>query len=271
MPGLSVVAVTGDRPLRKHLGLVDSTPFDPPYPADTRSAGWRFQLDTQRLRASDTWALASPEVRPWLLMLWVVSWDEIPSGSLPALDDVMAAKIGMTPASFQVHRPILMRGWRLASDNRFYHDVISDLVLDRLTWKANERERKASYRTRMSHGTDEVSHGKADTGADSGADSGALGKTKTNTRAPDGALFDRFWLAYPKKRSKGQAEKVWIKLGPGEELLGVILKAIERAKGSREWLSDEGRFIPHPASWLNAKAWEDVVDRDDLSRHGEVL
>jgi len=71
------------------------------------------------------------------------------------------------------------------------------------------------------------------------------------------ARFDQFWAAFPKKRSKGQAEKAWVKLQPDEQLLDVILTAIEQAKKSEEWRKENGRFIPYPASWLNAKGWED--------------
>ncbi|OAT81085.1 hypothetical protein [Desulfotomaculum copahuensis] len=70
-------------------------------------------------------------------------------------------------------------------------------------------------------------------------------------------LFARFWAAYPKKRSKGQAEKAWAKLQPDEQLVETMLAAIERAKKSEEWRKENGRYIPYPATWLNAKGWED--------------
>ena len=42
-----------------------------------------------------------------------------------------------------------------------------------------------------------------------------------------------------------------------DELLDVILTAIERQKASDQWTKDNGQFIPHPATWLNQKRWED--------------
>jgi len=69
--------------------------------------------------------------------------------------------------------------------------------------------------------------------------------------------FDQFWQAYPKKRNKGQAEKAFEKVAPDEQLMAVILAAIERAKTSAQWLKENGQFIPYPATWLNAKSWED--------------
>ncbi len=69
--------------------------------------------------------------------------------------------------------------------------------------------------------------------------------------------FKRFWSVYPKKKSKGQAEKAWSKINPSEQLLETIISKIEQAKTSQDWLKDNGQYIPYPATWLNAKGWED--------------
>jgi hypothetical protein len=70
-------------------------------------------------------------------------------------------------------------------------------------------------------------------------------------------LFDEFWERYPKKRSKGRAERVWVKIKPDEQLFKAIHDGLERAKKSEEWRKENGRYIPYPATWLNAKGWED--------------
>jgi len=74
---------------------------------------------------------------------------------------------------------------------------------------------------------------------------------------PFGAGFDKFWAAYPRKKSRGHAEKTWAKLNPSEHLIAEILAAVETAKTSEDWQRDAGRFIPYPASWLNACGWQD--------------
>jgi uncharacterized phage protein (TIGR02220 family) len=122
---------------------------EPPYAADTRYKGWRFELDLERVQQSDTWALASPDQRPWLLMLWTVSWQQNPCGSLPSNDELIAARIGMSLAAFQVAKPILMRGWWQASDGRLYHATITEHVLAMLAYKNGEARRKADWRARM--------------------------------------------------------------------------------------------------------------------------
>lgn len=68
--------------------------------------------------------------------------------------------------------------------------------------------------------------------------------------------FEEFWSAYPKKKSKGDAEKAW-KKGKCDSMIPLILTAIRTAKASYEWTKEGGQFIPYPASWLNSKGWED--------------
>ncbi len=83
------------------------------------------------------------------------------------------------------------------------------------------------------------------------------------------ARFDEFWKAHPKKRSKGRAERAWVKIAPDTELFSAILDGLERAKKSRDWTKDGGEYIPYPATWLNAKGWEDEYDerRGNREKH----
>ncbi|WCM21394.1 HNH endonuclease [Paraburkholderia bryophila] len=103
-----------------------------PYPADTKAKGWRFELDLERVMQSDTWALATPEIRPWLLMLWTVAWQQVPCGSMPSEDELIAARLGMRVAPFKKARHVLMRGWCMAEDRRLYHETITERVLEKL-------------------------------------------------------------------------------------------------------------------------------------------
>ncbi|HHY26429.1 MAG TPA: DUF4373 domain-containing protein [Desulfitobacterium dehalogenans] len=76
------------------------------------------------------------------------------------------------------------------------------------------------------------------------------------------AHFDVFWKAYPRKKSKGQAEKAWKKIQVDEQLLATMIAKIEQAKKSTAWIKDGGKWIPYPSTWLNAKGWED----EDISQ-----
>ena len=70
-------------------------------------------------------------------------------------------------------------------------------------------------------------------------------------------LFDQFWDKYPKKHSKGAAEKAWLRISPDDLLFKKILNGIENGRASPKWKKNAGEFIPNPATWLNAKGWED--------------
>lgn len=69
------------------------------------------------------------------------------------------------------------------------------------------------------------------------------------------ADFVAFWEAYPKAVGKGAAWTAWSKISLPP--LSEILVAVERQKGSPQWLKDSGQFIPNPATWLNQRRWED--------------
>ena len=69
--------------------------------------------------------------------------------------------------------------------------------------------------------------------------------------------FDSFWAEYPRKTAKGDAEKVWMRLKPSEELFNTILSALRAIKTTDQWKREGGRFVPLPATWLNQRRWED--------------
>lgn len=132
------------------LAVIDSKPLpEPPYPADTRVRGWRFELDTERMRRSDTWVMADPEWRPWLLMVWITAWDQQPAGSLPADHQIIARHVGMDARLFSAHADILLRGFRRHSDGRLYHPVVVDQVRAMLEVRKAGAERAQRWRDKL--------------------------------------------------------------------------------------------------------------------------
>lgn len=138
------------------LAIVPTNLPDPPYPADTKTRGWRLETDYERLEQGDTWALAGPEIRPWLLMTYFVAWKQVPSGSLPADDELIAAKIGLDLRHFRAYRDILMRGFWLANDGRFYHSVLTEQVLGMLQCRKNGAGRTKKSRANNQERSDDV-------------------------------------------------------------------------------------------------------------------
>jgi len=71
-----------------------------------------------------------------------------------------------------------------------------------------------------------------------------------------------FRECYPLKVKKPKALAAFLKLKPDRALLDRMLAAIDRQKQSRAWRKDNGQFIPHPATWLNNRQWEDSIQPD---------
>lgn len=70
--------------------------------------------------------------------------------------------------------------------------------------------------------------------------------------------FGQFWEAYPKRVAKGDAEKAWAKK-ECHKILPLILVKIRELKISEDWTKEAGKFIPHPATWLNREGWHDEL------------
>lgn len=77
-------------------------------------------------------------------------------------------------------------------------------------------------------------------------------RQKTTPKAPAG--FVEFYAKYPRKVARADAEKVWARLQPDEALQGRIMAALQSNGFDYR---ENGRFIPHPATWLNAARWDD--------------
>jgi hypothetical protein len=91
--------------------------------------------------------------------------------------------------------------------------------------------------------------------------------------------FERWYKHYPKKRARGRAETAFVnalkknKDVPADEFVDKLIAAVELQRKSVDWQKDGGQFIPHPASWLNAKMWGDDIDivrQPEIDRSGQI-
>lgn len=71
--------------------------------------------------------------------------------------------------------------------------------------------------------------------------------------------FEAFWAAYPRKTAKPDAAKAFARLKVDDPMLAVLLAAVRQQAESEQWTKDGGQFIPHPATWLNKRRWEDQM------------
>jgi len=73
------------------------------------------------------------------------------------------------------------------------------------------------------------------------------------------ALFASFWKLYPRKVGKDKAEKAWAKLKVDQALYDLMVTALAKQVLTPDWVKERGQFIPHPATWLNGKRWQDEI------------
>lgn len=120
-----------------------------PYPPDTRAKGWRFELDMERFKESDTWLRARDAItRGLLLLLWAEAWGRRPAGSLPNDDELIAGLLGLSDEEFRARRHVLMRGWWLADDGLLYHDVLVERVREMTSRRRSDAARQANRRAK---------------------------------------------------------------------------------------------------------------------------
>lgn len=72
----------------------------------------------------------------------------------------------------------------------------------------------------------------------------------------DAATFDDFWLMYPKRMARRDAEKAWARVSPEERVAALVALV----KWRRVWLArGEIQYVPHAATWLNGARWDDEL------------
>lgn len=85
-------------------------------------------------------------------------------------------------------------------------------------------------------------------------------KKKENTKENIDTLFSLFWKVYPIRQSKAEALKAFKKIKPDQALTDIIVNAVNEQMRIRAVKTQKGEWSPewkHPATWLNAKCWED--------------
>lgn len=144
--------------------------------------------------------------------------------------------------------------------------VLNAGVYKRLATRDQAREgtraRVARYRDRRGNGSVTPCNADAEIGNGSVTPSETETDTEKRSRSSRGddlaaEGFASFWQAYPRKVAKAAALKAWGKLRPDASLQAAILAGLQAAARSEQWTRDGGAYIPHPATWLNGRRWED--------------
>ena len=85
-----------------------------------------------------------------------------------------------------------------------------------------------------------------------------LNRLKPRALTPNQKVqFDRFYTLYPRRQGKAMALKAWEKLSEEDRL-----QAIVGLKAQMPYFSEDVKYIPFPASWLNQRRFDDEIEED---------
>lgn len=105
--------------------MADQLP-EPLVPPDCDLRDFAFMpLDVRRLLTSETWLLGTADEKCAALCLWLESWHQVPAGSLPDNERILA-HLSQAGAKWRRVRERALRGWTRCSDGRLYHPVVAE-------------------------------------------------------------------------------------------------------------------------------------------------
>lgn len=109
-------------------------PYTPLFRARLFGSGFHARADDAEWRAGVT--------------LWLKSWDQNPSGSLPDDDIELArlAELGRDVKTWLRVKAMALRGWVRCSDGRLYHRVVAEGINEAWQSKVDQRTRTAKAR-----------------------------------------------------------------------------------------------------------------------------
>lgn len=74
--------------------------------------------------------------------------------------------------------------------------------------------------------------------------------------------FEIFWAIYPRRVGRGAAQKAFAKARQIADL-DVIINKVKEYMQTEQWRDPSKQYIPHAATWLNQRRWEDEVEIDN--------
>jgi hypothetical protein len=75
--------------------------------------------------------------------------------------------------------------------------------------------------------------------------------------------FADFWALFPRKVSRKAAEKAWKRAATSERVKDEIMAGLKHFVDC-DWRNTPKQFIPHAATWLNGRRWEDELSNNAL-------
>jgi len=238
---------------------------DPMTPPECDLRDFAFMpLDVARLRDSDLTADASGDEFRAAVLLWCAAWHQVPAGSLPNDDKVIAhlAGYGRAPREWKKIRLGALRGFVECDDGRLYHPHVSAKAIE--AWESRGRfaEKREKDRERLRNWRD-LKREKGDSGNDGETRFNGSGNafrnanetSKTGDRGQGTVVpFDKsngaepdsdkdFWDSAKAYLGKSRASLIgqWVRdHGKSETASAITAAQLERAVNPVEFI--QGRF-----------------------------
>lgn len=197
-----------------------------------------------------------------------ISWEQTPPGTLPNDPAEIARLLGVPLKRFTPQVPIVLRAWK-RQGKRLVHGWLQQEHGEKFAKHSERSEAGKKGNAKRWHGSlsdrsaiAKGSHSESESDSESEPSSDLKSNSKDtdlrNSKQLRDDEFLEFWKAYPKKVGKKAAREAW-KNAKDRPALDKILDAIAKAKGWNDWTKEKGRYIPHPATWLNKGRWDDEV------------
>ena len=199
------------------------TEYQPPLKSD-RSVSW---IKVYRKILDDyEWSNLSSDNKATLVELWLLASEN--NGKIKNLEEIC----------FRLRRdkPFIAR--QLTQLSKFIIQVGNEPETERkqlVSLEESKSKRESKSRVEV------IQHGQVE----------VITKSENN--------FLEFWNLYPKKKKKKEALIAWLKVSPP---IQPVLNAIGWQKQQQDWIKEDGKFIPHPATYINGHRWEDEPDEN---------
>jgi len=187
-----------------------------------------FMMNVEKLLASELWAVSTGEEFKAAMGLWCRAWKQVPAGSLPNDERVLASFSG-AGIRWKKVREIAIRGFVLCSDGRLYHTTLCEDANRAYAKKMERRERtKAATQARQAARNAERNVQRndlpqtqrndvpVDRDRDSikekeeSNDSSKKTDAKRGTRIPEGDQLPTEWEAFAKQEGHPDPQREWL-------------------------------------------------------------
>ena len=236
--------------------------------------------------AADELEITPPHMMGLLISFWLWALDNASAGQLAGVTSRMIARAAQYDGEPEKLTSALIRaGWLDKKEDgtleiHNWYEYAGKLIDQREAEKARSKRRRTAAGKTVGEPTNDRRTTAGQPPDDQQTTAGRLDYTRVDNNIPPNPQgeggemkkkplveirFAEFWSAYPKKVSKQYALKAWKRINPDAALHEKIMAAINAQKSSKQWLRENGRYIPNPATWLNGGNWDNEEVKTDAA------